>query len=422
MNFRHIAAVTGLLACGGAQAQGVQVNVLIETWYSQALSTNLRRSGAAKPAGAAIYYDGLGAGRFAENGFTIKRTEIYLKGGLSETLSWNLMFDPNASITALGNSVLADALVIWTPAKDFSLKAGQTKMPAAYEGSMVGSKDILFFDRSQLNRLLGELRDRCIWITYSHGDAKGFLGRLNLAASNGTSDDGSKGRNTDANAQKDWTFRFDGEYSGRHKFGLYHREGVTSLKDSTLVVTVPTTWTVGAPTIAQIQANKDRTTLSGAFYVFDDPTWHFDAEFATGLLGRRFPSVFQAGSATTVPLREHLNQTYLTYAVSGVYKHGAHWLTARYDLMDYNSGHDWYTPGDPYRTDPATGLPTGNDYTPKYTETTLGYTYLLAPGKTSLGKLKINYIRRSRNFLSPRTGQLGEQGGDSLVGSYLVAF
>ncbi|HJW73931.1 MAG TPA: porin [Geothrix sp.] len=422
MKTRMVPGLAWFLAWGTVQAQDFTLNALVEAWYVQPLDANLRLNAAAKPAGSAIYYDGLGAGRFAESTFAVKRTEIYLNGVISRDLSWSLMFDPNNSTASVGNNLLADALITWVPLKGLSVKVGQTKMPAAYEGSMVGSRDLLFFDRGQLNRLLGEVRDRCLWLVYSYGDAKTFLGRLNLAVSNGTSDDGSKGKNNDLNAQKDWTFRFDGEYRGHHKFGLYYREGVTNLKDATLTVTIPATWTVGPPTADQVKSNRDKTTLAGLFYAFDDATWHADLECASGLLGRRFPALFPAGAADSVPRREHLDQKYLGYVLSGVYKLGPHWLTARYDRMNYNSGNDWYTASNPYRTDPATGLPTGNDYTPVYTETTLGYTYLFAPTRPSLGKLKVNYIRRSRNFLAPRSGQTGAQGGDSLVTSLMLAF
>jgi len=62
------------------------------------------------------------------------------------------------------------------------------------------------------------------------------------------------------------------------------------------------------------------------------------------------------------------------------------------------------------------------DYTPKYTETTLGYNYLFNPGKYTTGKLKLDYIMRSKNFFVPRAGQTGEQGGDSFVASLMIGF
>jgi len=413
MNRLRLAGVAALLTAGVAQAQDVKLNVLIETWYTQMLDNNLRLDSAAKPGGGGAYYDGLSAGRFAENTFAIKRTEIYLTGKVSDTVAWNVMFDPNNSTSSVGNNVLSDAVITWTPVKNFSVKAGQFKMPTTWEGTIAGSRDLLFYDRNQLNRLLGDTRDRGVNFIYSYGDPSAFQGKLNLAVSNGTTDDGSKGKNNDLNAQKDWTFRFEGGYGADHRFGAYYREGLTNQKTSTMVAaTIPASWTVGAPTAAQILDNRDKTTLAGAYYVYDTATWHADAEFATGLLGRRFPTLF---TTATAPSRQHLDQKYQGYAVSGGYKMGHHQILARYDVMNYNSGDDWYTATNPYQT--ATG-----DFTPKYTETVLGYNYVFVPSKYTLGKLKVDYIHRSKNFLAPRAGQTGEQGGDSLVTSLMIAF
>ena len=149
-----------------------------------------------------------------------------------------------------------------------------------------------------------------------------------------------------------------------------------------------------------------------------------DAEFATGLLGRRFPTVFAASGAA--PSREHLDQKYMGYCVTGVYKMGQHWLLARYDMLNYNSGDNWYTAYNPYTQSaantPLTVLGAPVDYTPKYTEMTVGYNYLFSPSKSRFGKLKLDYIVRSKNYLAPRTGQTGEQGGNSFVASLMVAF
>ena len=131
-----------------------------------------------------------------------------------------------------------------------------------------------------------------IWGIYAFGDPKGFSGKFNLAVSNGTTDDGSGGKNNEntvagsGNAQKDWTTRLEFAYGPEHKFGAYYREGVTGLKDSTyLNATVPATWTVGAPSAAQIKDNKDKTTLMGAYYAFDTATWHASAEARHGSAG-----------------------------------------------------------------------------------------------------------------------------------------
>jgi len=425
MKISRLAGIAALLAAGFAQAQDIKVNALVEFWDTQMMNNNIRLDSAARPGGTATYYEGLSSGRFAENGFTIKRSEIYLNGKVTDELLVYVMFDPNNSTSTVGNNVLHDAVITWDLGKGFNVKAGQFKMPTTYEATIVAAKDILFFDRNQLNRVFGDKRDRGVWFSYAYGDAKGFQGKLNLAISNGTTDDGSAGKTAvDANAQKDWTVRFEGAYGSAHKFGAYYREGETNLKDSTmLAATVPASWTIGAPSATQIKDNKDKTTLEGLYYAYDDAKWHADAEYVTGTLGRRFPSLFAAAAA---PGREHLDQKFTGYVVSGAYKMGKHWITARYDMLNYNSGNNWYTAYNPY-TQSAVNTPllvngAAVDYSPKYTETTVGYNYVFVPSKYSLGKLKIDYIMRSKNFLVPRAGQTGAQGGDSVVASLMVAF
>ncbi|HEY6008671.1 MAG TPA: porin [Geothrix sp.] len=420
MKITRLAGVAALLAAGVTQAQAQDVKltgVLIEFWQTQMLDSNLRNNATAT-AGASKYY-GLDS-RFQENNFAVKRAEIYLNGKITDDVSWNLMFDPNNSnTTAVPNNVLHDAVITWNIGSGFSVKAGQFKMPTTYEATMVAATNILFFERNQINRVFGDKRDRGVWGIYSWGDAKGWNGKINLAVSNGTTDDGSGGKNNEntvagsGNAQKDWTTRLEFAYGPEHKFGAYYREGVTNLKDSTF--NNASAWvTAGYVSAAQIRDNKDKTTLMGAYYAFDNATWHASAEFATGLLGRRFPTLFAA--ATTNPLREHLDQKFQGIAVDGAYKMGRHWFTARYDMMNYNSGDDWYTATSPYT--PAAG----GDYSPKYTEVTVGYNFLFNPAKYSAGKLKLDYVHRSKNFLAPRAGQTGEQGGDSLVASLMIGF
>ena len=419
----RLVGIAALLAAGFAQAQAPSVKLdglLMEFWATQMLDNGLRLNTTAS-AGASKYY-GLDA-RFQENTFAVKRAEIYLSGTVTDTISWNLMFDPNLSNTAAApNNVLQDFVITWAPVKGFALKAGQFKIPTTYEATLVAAREILFFERNQINRKFGDFRDRGIWASYTYGDAKAFQGKLNLAISNGTTEDGSGGKNNEntlngsGNAQKDWAFRFESAFLSDHKAGFYYREGVTGLKDSTLLsATVPAAWTVGAPTATQIKDNKDKTTLQGVYYAFKNDKWQASAEYATGLLGRRFPTLFAAGTATLTPLREHLDQKFAGYAVDGAYKMGNHWITGRYDVLNYNSGDNWYTVTNPYKSATA-------DYSPKYTEITVGYNYVFIPTKQAAGKLKLALVKRSDNFLTPRPGQTGEQGGNSLVASLMVSY
>lgn len=421
MKISRIAGIAALLTAGFASAQTPTIKldgVLLEFWATQMMDNNLRNNGTAA-AGASKYY-ALDS-RFQENNFAVKRSEIYLSGTVTDTISWNIMFDPNNSnTTAVPNAVLQDFVLTWAPVKGFALKAGQFKMPTAYEATMVAAREILFFERNQINRRFADARDRGLWASYTYGDAKAFQGKLNVAVSNGTTDDGSGGKNNEntlsgaGNAQKDWTFRFESAFLGNHKAGAYYREGLTNLKDSSMqAATVPASWTVGAPSATQIKDNKDKTTLMGAYYAFNNATFQVSAEYATGLLGRRYPTLFTA--AGSAPLREHLDQKFTGYVVDGAYKMGNHWITGRYDMLNYNSGDNWYTATNPYKTATA-------DYSPKYTEITVGYNYVFIPTKQSAGKLKLDYVMRSKNFLTPRAGQTGEQGGNSLVASLMWSY
>jgi hypothetical protein len=351
-----------------------------------------------------------------ENQFLVKRAELYFGGKISDDISWTMMFDPNntsGTATTFG-AVLHDVTAIWKLNKRFTIRAGQFKFLQTYEASTVSARDILFYDRAQLSRVFGDRRDRGIMATYDFGDPKGFNGKIHVAITNGMSDNGSGGKQPEVNAQKDFHARLD-LITGAHKFGLYFRDGSTQVKD---VGTVPgTLWTgTGAPTATEILENKDHATNLGLYYFRDTSKYHVSGEVITGLLGRRFPSVFASG--TNAMGRVHLDQKYLGYYVQGAYKMGKHWVTARYDFMNYNSGNDWYTAANPYT------LTAGVDKTPKFTEIDLGYNYVFNPSKSSTGKLKLNYINRSKNFLQPRTsaGQTGEQGGDSLVASLQIGF
>ncbi len=406
--------LVGLVLAGSTLcAQDVKFNgALVELYYTQMMDNNLRLN-------TARGYNSLVAG-MTENQFLVKRAELYFSGKVSDDISWAMMFDPNntsGTATTFG-AVLQDAAAIWKVNKSFTIRAGQFKFLQTYEAFTVSARDILFYDRAQLSRVFGDRRDRGIMATYDFGDPKGFNGKVHFAITNGMSDNGSGGKQPEVNAQKDFHARLD-LITGAHKFGMYFRDGSTQLKDVGTVTGTP--WTgVGAPTASEILDNKDHATNLGLYYFMDTPKYHASGEVITGLLGRRFPSVFASG--TNAMGREHLDQKYLGYYVQGAYKMGKHWITARYDFMNYNSGDDWYGSYNPYTQNTTTGAATGVDKTPKFTEVDLGYNYVFNAGRSSIGKLKLNYVNRSKNFLLPRAGQTGEQGGDSLVASLQIGF
>ena len=411
-------ALSAMLLVGTGQMvfaqQDVKVGVVLEAWYTQMLDNNLRLDSA--PAVAPYYANGAMNSAFKENTTYMRRTEIYFNGKVGDQVTWGAIIDPNTASAASPNNLL-DAWMAFAFTKQFSMKFGQFKMPSNYESTILGGSKLLFYDRSMTARMWAEKRDRGILATYAVGDQNALAAKVNIGISNGMSDSSATYKANDTNAQKDYTFSVNATYGKDHSFGAWYREGVTDAKDVNLVAGTFTG--VNAPSAVAVLDNKDKTTNIGAYYLYDTSQWQGGVELTTGLLGRRSPSVFAAASSAK---REHLDQKYLGYTLSGAYKMGRHWFTARFDYLNFNQGDDWYTATNPYTTNTTTGIATGNDYSPKYTEAILGYNYLFTPAKYVDGKVKFDYIFRSKNFLAPRAGQTGEQGGDSLVMSVMIGF
>ena len=393
-------------------AQTVKLGGDIQLWYTQLTDSNLRMNSAA----TGSYYNL--RSEFKENTFTVRRTEIKLAGDIVEGLSYEVMFDPSISISTTNPTLLQDAIVFWKAAPGLEVKVGQFKNLQTYEG-LTSSTEILFAERSQLGRMFGDKRDRGLAIAYSFGDTKGFSAKLTAATFNGMNDAFS-GKANDSNAQKDLVLRADFTAARFHKFGAYTLQGTTDLTDKTgsAIAAVPAPYW---PVQADIYANKDKTTNAGAFYAYMDGTWTLTAEYMTGLLGRRYATL-----GITPFKREHLDQKFASYYLTGGYTSGNNSILIRYDMMNLNSGDNWYTTYNPYtQSAPNTALTVNGapvDYTPKYSELTLGYTYAWIPERAKAANFKLNYIARSKNFLKPATGQTGEQGGNTLVAALLVAF
>ncbi len=419
MKLRTLPALGALLAASsGLSAQAVKFDgALVELYYTQMLDSNLRLNSAATHAPA---YFAATTG-MTENAFTVKRAEVYFSGTVTDAISWSLMFDPNntSGTNTTYGAVLQDVWANWKIAPGLTLKMGQGKFLQSYESTSISARNILFYDRSQVSRFIGERRDRGIYAQYDFGDPKGFNGKAYLGLTNGMSDNGTGGKQNETNAQKDVHARLDFGIKG-HQFGVYYRTGSTDVAKGQ---TVPTTgWGLAGPSAVAIKENNDKMSNLGVFYFKDTPDYTILGEAATGLIGRRYPSVFSSASA--VVSREHLDQKYLGYSVAGAYKMGQHWITARYDFMNFNSGNDYYGSYNPYTQNVTTGAALGADYTPKFTEINVGYSYVFLPSKSSTGKLKLNYVMRSKNFLRPDAtrNQTGEQGGDSVVASLQIGF
>ena len=423
MKITRLAAVAAMLVGTGTMAsaqQDIKLGAILETWYTQMLDNNLRLNAA--PSAAPYYANGAMNPAFKENTFYMRRTELYFNGKFGD-VTWGVIFDPNTSSTsapAAANGLL-DAWMACALSNQFSVKIGQFKMPMNFESTIGGGAKLLFYDRSITARMWAEKRDRGVLATYSVGDPHALAAKINLGVGNGMTDSSATFKANDNNAQKDYSFSVLATYGTDHSFGGWYREGETDVKDVGLVA--GTFAGVNAPSATQVIGNKDKTTNLGAYYVYDTAKWNGSVEVSTGLLGRRYPTVFPAGTAAgTAAARQHLDQKFMSYTLSGAYKMGRHWFTARYDFINFNQGDDWYTATNPYTTNTTTGVATGNDFSPKYSEAILGYNVLFTPAKYVDGKVKFDYVHRSKNFLAPRAGQTGEQGGDSLVMSVEVGF
>jgi hypothetical protein len=388
-------AICLALTGGLLQAQAPTLSGLVQVWYSQMLDHNLRLNDTVK------YFNGARA-EFKENGFSIRRTEIKLAGKVSDEVSWEVMIDPTISPSST-NSILQDAAIVWKPSKQFEVKIGQFKNLQTLEG-VASSSELQFIDRSQMANAFGDVRDRGAVASYLFGDPKGLSGKASVAFFNGA------GKSNDANAQKDFVGRLEFGFGKEQKFGFYTLQGSTDQADKGALAAKTFAGT-GAPTASEVLDNKDKTNQFGAFYQFQNASWYFAGEAITGLLGRRAGSVGTAGAAG----REHLDQKFMGLVLTGAYTTGAHTLHLRYDTLDWNQGDKFYGATNPYKTASA-------DYTPNFTLIVLGYTYAFNPAKVKAANLKVNYISRSKNYLKPRAGQTGEQGGDTLLAQFQVAF
>lgn len=410
-------AALALVSAGSLRAQDVKFGGLVQVWATQMMDSNLRGNGAASTGSA--YYNL--RGEFKENTFSIRRTEIKLSGKITEDVEWEVMVDPAINTSATNPTILQDAAIVYKTGFGVDFKLGQFKNQQTFEG-LQSSSELLFAERSQIARVFGDKRDRGVVASTTLGDPKGFGAKLSVGLFNGLTDAVS-GKGNDTNAQKDTVARIDLNYGKVHRFGVYTLSGSTDLKDANGSLKALTFAGTAVPSATDILDNKDKTTNLGAYYVYQDAAWHFSGEVISGLLGRRFASL---GAATGSALRQHLDQKFMGYVATAAYTTGAHTFMARYDLLNYNQGNDWYTAYNPY-TQSAPGtrrLVNGAavDYTPKYTELTAGYLYAFKPEKLKAANLKLNYIARGKNFLAPNINQTGEQGGNTFVAAFQIAF
>lgn len=427
MKRSHLLPLAALLVAGTLPATAqVKVGGLVQVWYNQILDSNLRNNSAAlaTTAGNRSYYNL--RSEFKENGFAIRRTELKFSGSILEGVDYEVMIDPSINTSATNPTILQDAVITYKSSFGVDFKVGQMKIFQTYEG-LNSSGELLLVERSQMGRTLGDVRNRGGAAILPFGDPKEFGGRAVIGFFNGSPAGVDKGN--DNNAQKDFVARLDFNVGKEQKFGFYTLQGSTNSNDKVSSALVANTFTnadpAKAPTAQQVLDNKDKTTNLGAYYVFQNADFHASAEYITGLLGRRFPTVSNAAGAAG---REHLDQKFQGIVLTGAYTAGNHTFILRLDSMNYNKDDNWYTTYNPYTTTTANAPIQVNganvDYTPKYTEITAGYLYAFKPETLKAANIKVNYIHRSKNFLAPlaATGQTGEQGGDNLVVAFQVAF
>ena len=410
-----LAALALVLSALPASAQAPKISGLVQIWYTQMMDSNLRLNSAPAIGG---YYNL--RSEFKENTFAVRRTELKFSGKIWEeegkSLDYEVMIDPSINTSASNPTILQDAALHLKLNGGIEFKVGQFKNLQTFEGIM-SSSELMFAERAQMTRTFGDKRDRGAMASYAFGDPKAFGTKILVGAFNGMNDSFA-GKANDSNAQKDLVARVEFTAAKAHKFGFYTLQGSTDQTDKgTLAAKTFNGLAVTPASTADILNYKDKTSNYGAYYVYQDATWTFMAEAMTGLLGRRNPSVGAAGAAG----RERLDQNFLGYYAAGAYTTGRNTFALRFDTMNYNQKDEWYTAYNPYTNSNAT-TSLGADYSPKFTEATLGWTYAFKPESVKAANLKLNYVARSKNFLRPRAGQTGEQGGDTLMVAFQVAF
>ncbi|MCL1909066.1 MAG: OprO/OprP family phosphate-selective porin [Holophagaceae bacterium] len=406
---KSINALTAMILLSGlavsAQVSAPRVGGLAHIWYTQMLDSNLRHFDSQSTGFRNANFQNMP--QFKENGFSIKRIDLKVDGKISDDVEYYINIDPTISNSA----VLQDVFIKYKMPHKIELMVGQFKPFQTFDG-FIPPADALFAEYAQLANLFSG-RERGAWLSKGFGSPEALSGRLHVGITNGY------GKNNDLNSQKDIVARLDLNYGKRHYFGGYALQGSTDQPDTGGLKAIQFNG-ANAPSDEKILDNKDNTSHCGVFYNFRGDKIYMSAEVMTGIWGRRFfPSVY-ASAVAPASLRAHLDQAFLSYVGVFAYdinKH--HKLLARYDYMDYNHGDKWYSDRSPYVI-PSGGL--AGDYAPKFTEITLGYTYAFLQDSHKAANIKANYVMRSKNFLYPRPGQTGEQGGDSLVVALQVAF
>jgi hypothetical protein len=404
-NAKNASILALVLATGlPAVAQAPKITGLGQLWYHQMGDSNLRYNSTLP------YYPSIS--RYQENGFLFRRAEIKLAAAINDNIDYEVMIDP---ATDSSGNIFQDFLIKYKLPKKAEVRIGQFKNLQTLEG-MDSSSGLMFAERSMLGRAFGDTREQGIVASMPFGDPKAFGARAHLGFFNSTGKYVS-GTPRDNSAQKDIVARLEMNYGKEHSFGLYTLQAAQNIRSNApfALAFQGIDYTDDAIKDAmdkKVKDNNDKTTNMGFYYRYQTSSIHATVEYITGLLGRRNPSL---GTAAGNAGRQHLDQTMMGYCATFAYTTGKHTMAARYDFMNYNSGNDWYTATNPYKTGTV-------DRTPEFTEMTLGYTFAFDPAKPRAANIKVNYIMRSKNHLQPFGTQTTEQGGDSLLLAFQVSF
>lgn len=397
-------AVVGVLIVAGpagARAEVLKVSGLIQIWAT-VNGADIRRNAGETPPNR--YYNL--RPEFAQDGFTVRRTELRVSIRPLPKLELTVMADPSIST----GSIVQDAVVLLRPMARLLLQVGQFKTQQTHEG-LLSSVDLMSAERGQAARAFGDTRDRGVVASWSFGDGTRVSGATSAAVFNGS------GRREDLNPTKDVVVRFELRRGTRHLAGAYGLLGSTDVADGT--TRVPLSFGgVRAPSPERVLARADRTTNMGAFYVFDSGRWLGSVEGIGGRWGRRAPSL---GSAPAPARREHLRQRFIGVTLTAAVRVRRFTLAVRHDVLDANAGDDSYGDRHLYG-DPVTARDRNGYAPPCYSETTIGGVLPLTSGTRPSLRARVNYIHRSSSVVRRRTGQSRPLGGDSLVGSLQAAF
>jgi len=395
--------LSAVLACAlaiPAAAAELRLSGLLQVWYTRPFGELPVGDPAVPPNRYYHLRD-----EFTQDSYHVRRAEMKVAGEMGEKVSFVVMADP--AIGMRSSNVLQDAYLELRPIGRVALRAGQMKTLQTREG-LAGSGSLLFAERGQVARLFGDVRDRGAVLAWTARANEGDSLVALAALFNGS------GKDSDVNARKDAVLRLEWR-RGDHSAGIYGLLGATDRAGDAVALILAGE---DAPSARAVREAADRTRQLGAYCAFEHGPLRLELEALGGSLGRRHATL---GAAAGPARREHLDQRLLGLAASGAWTAGRHTLAARFDRLDFNWGDRFYTSFDPYRQS-APDVAREGDFTPVFTEASLGWSFALDRDQPDAAKLQATYVRRSRNILRPPPGEAGARGGDSLVLVFQASF